>query len=264
MKATLFWLLAFIITAGTAVVQRMTGPSYPESGSVLFGDSIVEYRFDRSHAGESDAPVVLEPPPDTRATLLWKRYKTNDAWTETPMQSPEEGAGAFLPNQPPAGKLQYQVRLENDETSMLIPPEPVVIRYRGEVPLFVLVPHIIAMFGAMFLSTRTGLEYFNPAPSYKILVLWTFGFLIVGGFILGPWMQLYSFGVPWTGWPVGSDLTDNKTVVALLGWIAAAVALRKSSSPGRWVLAASVITLIVYLIPHSLLGSELDYSAPKP
>ena len=69
MKATLFWLLAFIITAGTAVVQRMTGPSYPESGSVLFGDSIVEYRFDRSYAGESDAPVVLEPTPGREAAV---------------------------------------------------------------------------------------------------------------------------------------------------------------------------------------------------
>jgi hypothetical protein len=78
--------------------------------------------------------------------------------------------------------------------------------------------------------------------------------------ILGPITQLYAFGALWTGVPFGWDLTDNKTLITLIGWIIAAVAIRKSAKPQRLVAFAAVLMLIVYLIPHSVLGSELDYN----
>jgi len=36
--------------------------------------------------------------------------------------------------------------------------------------------------------------------------------------------------------------------------------LKRFKRPKRWAIAAAIITLIVYLIPHSVLGSEIDYS----
>ncbi len=116
------------------------------------------------------------------------------------------------------------------------------------------------MFGAMLLSTRTGLEAFNKEPRLKIFTVWTISFLIIGGMILGPLTQYYAFGQFWTGIPFGIDLTDNKTLIALIGWLLAAIMLRKSKKPGWWIVGASVLLLIVYLIPHSVLGSELDYN----
>jgi hypothetical protein len=73
-------------------------------------------------------------------------------------------------------------------------------------------------------------------------------------------MQKFAFGVAWTGFPFGSDLTDNKTLIAFLFWIAALVAGRKGRPARPFVLAASLVMLVIYLIPHSLLGSEFDYS----
>jgi hypothetical protein len=123
----------------------------------------------------------------------------------------------------------------------------------------VLYPHILAMFVAMLLSVRAGLEFFSKEPKLKTLTYWTLGVLFVGGFILGPLMQYYSFNAWWTGWPFGNDLTDNKTALAFVAWLVAALALKRTKNPKRWALAASVIMLLVYLVPHSVLGSELDY-----
>jgi hypothetical protein len=116
------------------------------------------------------------------------------------------------------------------------------------------------MFCAMLLSTRAGLEIFKKEPQFKKLTFWTLGFLIVGGMILGPLVQKFAFGEYWTGFPFGMDLTDNKTLIALIGWIIALIAVYKSKKPRYWVLGAAVLTLVIFLIPHSLLGSELDYS----
>jgi hypothetical protein len=153
----------------------------------------------------------------------------------------------------------------HDERAVFVPQdEPVIIRFKGDVPLSILLPHIIAMFGAMLLSARTGLEYFSREQKFNKLVFWTIGFLFVGGLILGPIVQLFAFDALWTGWPIDTDLTDNKTAVALLAWVVTGIALRKSHRSKVWVLWAAIVTLVVYLIPHSLFGSELDYNAKKP
>ena len=34
----------------------------------------------------------------------------------------------------------------------------------------------------------------------------------------------------------------------------------KSKFPERWAIFGAVLLLIVYLIPHSVMGSELDYN----
>ena len=81
--------------------------------------------------------------------------------------------------------------------------------------------------------------------------------LLIGGFILGPVVQKYSFGQFWTGWPLGDDLTDNKTLFALIAFVAAWFLRNKSY--GRWLaIGAALVMLAVYLIPHSMGGSELD------
>jgi hypothetical protein len=73
-------------------------------------------------------------------------------------------------------------------------------------------------------------------------------------------MQKFAFGVAWSGFPLGMDLTDNKTLIAFLFWIVALIAGRKGKPARPFVLAASLVTLLIFLIPHSLRGSELDYS----
>ena len=93
------------------------------------------------------------------------------------------------------------------------------------------------------------------------LAIITAVFLFVGGIILGPIMQKYAFDAYWTGFPVGKDLTDTKTLIALLAWIVALIAGRGGKPARGWYVAAFVLTLIVFIIPHSVLGSELDYSA---
>ena len=136
-----------------------------------------------------------------------------------------------------------------------------VIRFKGDVPIVVLLLHIIAMFMSMLLSTRAGAEaLFSRDKSYKF-ALWTTGLFIIGGIIFGPIVQYYAFGSFWSGWPIGSDLTDNKTAVALIGWLVALWRGRNVKTGRKWFIIAAVLQLLVFLIPHSLFGSELVYTS---
>jgi len=261
-KSILLWIIAFVLTVFTAIYQRMTGPTYPISGEAIVGNAVVQYHLDRTHGGEGNHPVEIKVDDETICgELLWKRYKTNDEWNSVEMKRKDGKLVASLPHQPPAGKLIYHIILQTDEEVVTIPENgEVVIRFKGDVPIYFLIPHIIFIFGAMLFSTRTGLEYFNEGMKFKSLTILTFIFVIIGGFIFGPIVQKYAFGEFWTGFPFGHDLTDNKILIGFIGWFLALIALHKFKKPKRWIVLAAILMFIIFLVPHSLLGSELDYN----
>jgi hypothetical protein len=257
----LLWVLAFIITVLVAVYQRVTGPTYPLTGKYTFVGKEFKYKLLRSYGEKSDCEITIETDKDINGYLFYKRYKTKDEYTKVPMVNKNGKLSGYLPYQPPAGKLQYFIEIYKDDAKLIIPEKKnVVIRFKGSVPTFVLIIHVIFMFGAMLLSVRTGLEYFNKSPKFKALTFFTLVFLFIGGFILGPIVQKYAFDVFWSGFPFGHDLTDNKTVITFLAWLIAFFMYKKSKQPKNWALGASIVLIVVYLIPHSVLGSELDYN----
>lgn len=262
MKKTAFWVIAFLITASIAVFQRITGPTNPLRGEVPINGAEISYKLERSQENIHDYEVGIKVPnEEITGYLTYRRYKTEDSWVKIPLARKEDLLAASLPHQPPAGKLEYKVILSYRENEISLSGEnPVIIRFKGEVPAAILWPHIIVMFLAMLFSTRAGIEALDPKGNPRNIALWTTGLLLVGGFILGPLVQKFAFGELWTGFPLGFDLTDNKTLIALIGWIAAVIAGRKGKPARWWVLGASILLLVVYLIPHSLFGSELDYS----
>lgn len=262
MRLVLLWILALVITLTSAVYQKKTGPNYAVKGEAEIGGVKIEYKLDRTHAGPGDQSVKLCVPDTTvKGILAYKRYKTTDEWTKIQMLRSGENITGLLPHQPPAGKIEYYIELYSGVTVEPIPANKTVItRFRGRVPGYILVPHIFFMFFGMLLSARVGLEAFRKEAKLKGLVIWTTSFIFVGGMILGPLVQDYAFGALWTGFPFGTDLTDNKTLIALIGWVIALFAVIKNIKPRLLTGVAALVTLVIFLIPHSMAGSELDYS----
>lgn len=262
MKRGLLWTIATFLTLFLLVYQRITGPTYPLRGKTGVEGTEITYRLPRTHETTAGCAVKIDRiSPDMRAALVYRRFKTKDPLTRIPMQIEGESLAARLPQQPAAGKLEYRVlvSLGGDEVS-LTGNRPVVIRYKDPVPAPIVIAHIIAIFLAFLFSTRAGLEALKKDGNPRRLALWTVGFLVLGGMILGPLMQKYAFDAFWTGFPFGHDLTDNKTLIALIGWIVALIAMRKGRPSRAWALGAALLLLVVFMVPHSVLGSELDYS----
>ncbi len=261
-RPIILWILAAIITITAAAYQRKTGPTCPIEGETDISGQTTAYRLERSHGGEGDQKVVIVAPDSLiRGSLHYKRYKSPDSFTVKPMERFGDTLVGYLAHQPMAGKLEYYVELIYNDSSIIIPGrQTVVIRFRGTVPPSVLSLHILFIFAAMFLSTRTGLEAISPGGKTKYLTLWTTLFLMLGGMILGPVVQKYAFGAFWTGVPFGWDLTDNKCLIAFICWVIALARHKFNPLPRYWVIAAAIILLVIYLIPHSMMGSELDYA----
>lgn len=278
MKKFILWSLAVIITLAAAIYQRHTGPTYPKELDVTLNKNVYNLKLLRSLALDERPEVKLDISDTTvKARLFYKRFQSDDQYQVKdfsfkvyPVNSflmnkvfkitEDKGFFAQVPKQPAAGKLQYYLEITDSEgTRTYLKEAPVVIRFKGGVPALVLVPHILLMFMAMLFSTLAGLMAVIKYPQYKKYSILTLILFAAGGILLGPIVQYDAFGDLWTGIPFGWDLTDNKTLIALIFWILAVVMNRKKDRPAYTVLAA-IILLLVYSIPHSLFGSQLDYS----
>lgn len=278
MKKFILWFLAFLITLSAAVYQRHTGPTYPKKADVSLNSIDYRLRLVRSLSLDERPEVKLNISDTTiSAKIFYKRFRSDEEYESAdfrykvyPLHSfvmnkifkmtEDKGYFAEVPQQPAAGKIQYYLEITDSKgVKTLFKDTPIVIRFKGGVPGFILAPHILFMFLAMLFSTLAGLMSVIKFPLYKKYAVWTLILLVIGGMILGPLVQYYAFGDLWTGIPFGWDLTDNKTLIALIFWIIAVVMNRKHEKPFYTALAA-IVLLLVYSIPHSLFGSQLDYS----
>jgi hypothetical protein len=260
-KSTWLWILAFFLMAASAVYQKYTGPTYPKRGTITINQQEIKYKLLRTWGGETDAAVKIKITDNTIGGLYqYKRYKSHDEWTEKPLVREGEYLIAYLPNLPAAGKMMYDITLTDGEKQFKLQENPVVLRYKGEVPLYVLIPHILLIFLAMMFSTRTGMEAIIKGKNMVRYSLYTIILFAVAGLFLGPLVQKFAFDAFWTGWPFGKDLNDNKTLAAFVLWVVAYFQVKKNPKKWGWVLAASVLLFFIYLIPHSMFGSEIDYT----
>lgn len=262
-KSIVWWVVAIVFTISIAVFQRMTGPTYPVTGKINIAETAIKFKLLRSHVTSTNALITFKEI-DTAFTgsLIYRHYKSDEQWTEMPMKRNEmkELVGE-IPAQPMAGKLEYKAYLKYKNDSYALNTTPVVIRFTGDVPPLVMIPHILLMFLAMLFSSRTGIEALIKGKNtfkYTIITLVT---LFIGGIILGPVVQKYAFGAYWTGWPFGKDLTDNKTLIAFIFWAIAAFVLYRNKAKRTMVVVAAVALLLIYMIPHSMFGSELNYKS---
>jgi hypothetical protein len=257
------WVAAFVVTVALAVFQRMTGPSHPARGSVTVADGqTVRYRLPRSNQGRDSLRISLPGEAITsRAVVEWRRYPTDDPFVPLEMHRTSGVLEASIPRQPAAGKVEYTIRVGSAGSEFRIPAaETVVARFRDPVPAGVLVPHILAMFAGMLVSTRALFEVLRRGTRGRGLVLTAMGLLVIGGLFLGPVVQKFAFGEYWTGWPLGTDLTDNKTLIAFLAWLPATIAAIRGMRLRTVVALGWLVMMGVFLIPHSVRGSELDWS----
>ena len=264
MKSAICWTIAILITLAAIFYQKVTGPTYAKKTGININGASYRFNLPRSHGGDNPCIIDLQVS-DTAVTarLEYRKFPTNDAWEQKVLDRQGNDLITSLPHQPPAGKLEYRITLEkNNRKYLLNEGNSVIIRFKGDVPGAVLIPHIFFMFFAMLLSNLAGIMVLFNHKKYIFYGKLTLAVLFLGGLILGPWVQWYAFGEAWTGVPFAWDLTDNKTLVAFIFWGLAVIMNRKHKRPA-YIVAASLIMLIVYSIPHSMFGSELNPETGK-
>ena len=156
------------------------------------------------------------------------------------------------------------MRLTKGSATAVFPERPADTRFKGAVSPVVLAPHVVTMFTGMLVANAAGLLALRGEKRLFRIALVAAVLLSIGGLLLGPLVQKQAFDAYWTGWPFGTDMTDNKTAVAVLAWAVAAVLARGGRDARKAVVVAALVTLAVFMVPHSAWGSQVDWSKLPP
>ncbi len=141
--------------------------------------------------------------------------------------------------------------------------------YKGTANRGVLLSHVILMFVSLAILLLAGYLALRAIRNRKLVLhiprLAFLGAVVffVSSFPLGMIVAYQTYGKPWTGFPVGTDITDNKSLAIVLYWAAATFLYRGSvfkKDPTTDLLsmrtlpfvylAGVILTIVLFLIPH--------------
>ena len=272
-------LIAIAITLVLLVVARRLSTNNPEDLSSTLGGVTVTHMsvFEQVGPGRPELAIGVEPIEGASAEIVYRiEGKEAGELQRAPMEPGDGGLlKGYLPDFGKGKNIQYAFEVRADSTTTVRLPEDegesLRLRYKGEVSTLVLVLHVIFMFGAFFFVVMAALcanELRKGIGTKKLtvkMVKWLILFTFIGGWPLGFILNKQRFGPMWEGFPFGYDVTDNKTQIMFVFWLMV-VLLGWGSFIGRspetdrfgdreWsvaVLIASVLSLAIFLIPHSL------------
>lgn len=259
MGKTISWFIALLITLSVAIFQFIMGSSYPLVTEVNTGKQRIECVLYRSFTGKNDCPIIL-PIGDITVSgyLNYKIYQSDEKMSRIDFTREGDILTAKLPNQSPAGKLEYSVVLSKEGKPIDVNDgKPIIIRFLGRVPVTILVLQSLFIFLALLLSNMTGMYAALGIKTYRLLIYITIASMMVALFLFQPLMHKYALNQWWTCFPNSRELGDNKILIALMVWILAMYLNFRKSRRGVVVLAA-LASILILSIPHGFPGIQHD------
>jgi hypothetical protein len=198
-----------------------------------------------------------------------------------PVPGEENIFTASIPWHPKAVKAWYYLEAaglrDEGEVKVVLPEKksgqvsPVRLKFEGVVPAYIVIPHVLCIFAAIFFAILTvfsaiDLKRGTGTLKKSVKLCGATAFLLFLGFFPFGWaMNYFAFGVLWEAFPFGRDVTDNKSQIMILFWLVALFLVKgtlwgkgdsrnlvSGSGYATWVFVSFIATLLILAIPHSL------------
>lgn len=181
--------------------------------------------------------------------------------------------GAEIPGDDLGERNYYYLEAFDGEQNRVVLPEAAAevfaseynyfkARFEGEASFILLLFHIVLMIAAFFLLIHAlyyAMNYLATGERGDSIIrsvnLGIITFFITG-FPIGCIIEKQVLGNYWEGVPFGWDITDSKTLIILVIWLII-IWLNAKNKMGmrtysKWVIINTIITIILFLLPHSL------------
>jgi hypothetical protein len=191
------------------------------------------------------------------------------------MSSAEKGGfyAHSLPALEKAGQYYFFMEISDSQNNLITTmPENAMekknfyrVTYKQDPTKWVLLIHIFLMLVALFFLIHAfyfAFDYLWNKTAQNIgktvsCIFWGLVCYGISGFPLGFWMAYEKYGIVWNGFPVGNDVTDNKTLFNFVYWFII-LALKKRNIIGNktfaWLtILGGVLTIVIrFAISHEV------------
>lgn len=275
-------LIAFIFTLVLLGFARRVTMVRSVHKTVEKNGIIIDHYTVPKKEGEGDAQIPVKVMGANEVKLF---YKIEKGEFQSVNMTPKEGDGnvfvASIPHHKKGTKAWYyieaQKQIDGTKLTVSLPDrnstnfDPILLKFEGAVPPFIIFSHVFSNFAAIFFSVlavwkavdlKKGRSTLKKSVVFSLL---TFVFLFLGFFVIGCALNYFAFGALWEAFPFGRDVTDSKSQIVLLFWLATLFLVKGTifgKNPSKnlvsektystMVIISFVVTVIMYLIPHSI------------
>lgn len=272
-------LVAVVLTILLLLIARQLSTRHPEDLVSEANGVRLEHRSITEQIDKKEVKITaMLQASESIIPVLHYRTATNLPYQEVTLARSGRSVSGIIPAGRRGDRAYYFLSVEDSAGTMLatLPADsskPLLIKFKGKVASWVLTAHIVAMFGSIFFVLLAGMgavDLLRGVGKLKVVVrnsVMALNLIFIGGFPLGIVVAYQTFGVGWDGVPFGWNITDNKTLIIFLFWLATVLVgfERLSRAPGQrlqsapsprsfalLVIVSVFVTLAVYLVPHSL------------
>jgi hypothetical protein len=258
--------LAVVLTLVVLFLSRYFGPNRKYTVETKLDGVTLSHKAPRGKEGEGPAELTLvvtgSQAADFSAELVGQ-VKGTESWERLDPARVEDGNYVFeVPSKPWTTRYFYRFEARQGGNTVTLARQngdPMMVKFKGSVPAWIVTCHVLGMFGGfllLILSVFYALELArgkNENRTAGRLAWWSWIVLFIGAVPFGIPMNYYAFNVYWEAFPFGGDVTDNKSQIALIIWLLAVLGLsfRRGRKTGLAVVLAGILVLAIFLIPHS-------------
>lgn len=252
-QSLILWIGAFVISFLFGFANRLISPEYPVTGSFGINMKKVIYKFERIYRGNDDCDIVVGTEVDSlNGNILWRIKNINSGWNVAPMRLSGKTLMGKIPRQLPSTLIEYRVKVWKDGKIFYLPQAgKITLKYLSSVPPSIMGFYFFTLYLALFLSVRTGLDYFNENQKIKKLALFTIMILIANVIVFNPVKRSYELStrIGGTILPI-TDLFDIGHITFLIIWIIGIILIFNLKNYKIWAAIVSGATLIAFLFVH--------------
>jgi hypothetical protein len=279
-----FWriLIAFIFTlvllgfARRVTMVRSVHKTVEKSGVIIDHNTVPKKE------SQGDAQILVKVMGANDVKLFYKIEKGEFQSVDmTPKEGESDVFVASIPHHKKGTKAWYyieaQKQIDDKKLTVSLPDrkstnfDPILLKFEGAVPPFIIFSHVFSNFAAIFFSVLAvwkAIDLEKGKSTLKksvVFSLLTFVFLFLGFFVIGCALNYFAFGSLWEAFPFGSDVTDSKSQIVLLLWLVTLLLVKGTilgKNPSKnlvsektystMVIISFVVTVVMYLIPHSI------------
>jgi hypothetical protein len=253
MKQTIIlWLSALFITLLAGYTNNVTSPEFPVSGTIGINGKKVTYYFDKVLRDSSNYKIIIRCDIDSvKGQVIFFDENNKNSLDTINLFNDNKSLIGEIPFPGPLKKILYKVELKRDNKKYFIPTENgEEIFFMGKVPTTMKVLLFITLFAGLLLAVRTGLEYFNPQPHTKKLMLFTIIPFALYGFFVSPVYKTFELNMVGSQFANPTDLFTLSSFSYFVVWTLFGLIIFRSSNPKLWGLVASIITLVIAITLH--------------
>ena len=171
----------------------------------------------------------------------------NQDWKIDTLEYSNRYLSVTIPKQKALTEIEYRIILTGNNGKYFLPDNTIEkLLFFGPVPLSIDIHYYLTLFIGILLSVRAGLETFNMKARLRLYSVFTLISFFSCAMIFAPVKKAYEMGAIGNNVPPIGKLFELWLVALVIIWIMNLVLVSYSRIPRKWVLAFSILTLIVF------------------